>query len=240
MSKLGYTWYPKDWNNSDSVFELTLLERGLYRELIDLAMLNDNRTILNIVTWSRRWAISNDDLCDLLEQLRKKGVIEIDSANLFIPSCESRLNLVRGGSKGGKHKPTPKPIVKPTIKQKKKKLKEKEKKYREFAHLNLSFEEFESLNEDYTQAQIDTVLDSIENYSKNTNYKSLNLTTRKWLKKEYPKAEDRETRKRPMIDREMANMALHVPWKMVDLNEKGWTKEDIQMVFDGKMTGEEI
>mgnify|MGYP000521508741 CR=1 FL=1 len=35
MAKLGYTWYPKDWGNSDSVFELSLSERGLYREFID-------------------------------------------------------------------------------------------------------------------------------------------------------------------------------------------------------------
>jgi hypothetical protein len=46
MSKLGYTWYPKDWGNSDSVFELSLCERGLYREFIDFAMLNDNKTEL--------------------------------------------------------------------------------------------------------------------------------------------------------------------------------------------------
>ena len=46
MAKLGYTWYPKDWGNSDSVFELSLCERGLYREFIDFAMLNDNKTEL--------------------------------------------------------------------------------------------------------------------------------------------------------------------------------------------------
>ncbi len=193
MAKLGYTWYPKDWNNSESVFELTLLERGLYRELIDLAMLNDNKTVIRLSTWSRRWATSEDDLKAILGKLSIQGVVEIDGDNLFIPSCEPRLNLSRGGSKGGKNKPTPKPIIKPTIKPTPKQKKRKEtkvKEYRKFAHLTLSIEEFDSINEDYTKEQIDTILDSIENYAKNTTYTSLNLTARKWLKKEYPKVKD--------------------------------------------------
>ena len=62
MSKLGYTWYPKDWNNSEAVFELTLQQRGLYRELIDLAMLNDNKIIIKSSVWVRKWNIPQKDL----------------------------------------------------------------------------------------------------------------------------------------------------------------------------------
>jgi hypothetical protein len=227
MAKLGYTWYPKDWNNSESVFELTLLERGLYRELIDLAMLNDNKTIIKLSNWSRRWAVSDSDLKQLLESLRIKGVIEIDENNLFIPSCESRLNLVRGGSKGGKNKPTTKPIVKPDPKQKKRK-ETKVKEYRSFAHLTLSVKEFESIKEKWTKEQIDSILDSIENYALNKNYTSLNLTTRKWLKKEFPKPEDTVSTKRPEIDKLVANVALQVPKQMEELIRKGYTKEEIE------------
>lgn len=66
----------------------------------------------------------------------------------------------------------------------------KEKKgkeiYREFDHLSLTIVEFERLKTDgYTQEQIDHILDKIENYKLNKNYKSLNLTLRDWIKKEY-------------------------------------------------------
>lgn len=135
MAKLGYTWYPKDWGSSDGVFELNLSERGLYRELIDLAMLNDNKTEIKLDVWSRKFAIDIDGLKSILGKLSLLGLIEITEDNLFIPSCESRLNLVRGGSNGGKKskppvKPDSKPNDKPTTKQTKNKpKKESESKY---------------------------------------------------------------------------------------------------------------
>jgi hypothetical protein len=61
------------------------------------------------------------------------------------------------------------------------------KEYRAFKHLKLSFLDFDKLlGLGYTKEQVDGILDSIENYKKNTNYTSLYLTAVKWLKKEYP------------------------------------------------------
>jgi hypothetical protein len=199
MGKLGYTWYPKDWGNSESVFELNLTERGLYRELIDLAMLNDNKTEVKLEVWSRKFAIDIDSLKSILGKLMHLDLIKVNGESLFIPSCESRLNLVRGGSKGGKtSKPTAKPTSKPfesleeknekpTPNQIEKKVNIKEKEYKSFKHLSLSISDFEKLKLSYTQSQIDGVLESIENYRNNKNYVSLYLTAKKWLEKEYPK-----------------------------------------------------
>lgn len=118
MAKLGYTWYPKDWGNSESVFELNLSERGLYREFIDLAMLNNNETEIKKEVWVRKFCISITDLDLILTKLVKLNLIQLRENYLFVPSCESRLKLVRGGSNGGKKskpnsKPNSKPISKP-------------------------------------------------------------------------------------------------------------------------------
>lgn len=146
MAKQGYTFYPKDWGNSESVFELNLSERGLYREFIDLAMLNDNCTEIKKSVWCRKFAVSIDELESILSKLLDLNLIEYRDNILFIPSCENRLNLVRGGKRGGEaNKPTPKPIVKPIPKPTPKQIeieskieKEKESKS-EIDFLNKSF-----------------------------------------------------------------------------------------------------
>ncbi len=117
MMKLGYTFYPKDWQTDDAIFELSLEERGLFRELIDLAMLNDNKTTINHSVWCRKFNIEEaDSLTAILERLRELKLIEVKEDTLFIPSCEKRLKLVRGGRKGGKKKTSKKPTTKPADK----------------------------------------------------------------------------------------------------------------------------
>ena len=59
--------------------------------------------------------------------------------------------------------------------------------YRAFDHLSISNDEFSKLSNDYEIHEIDNVLDSINNYAKNKTYKSLYLTAKKWLEKDYTK-----------------------------------------------------
>ena len=83
------------------------------------------------------------------------------------------------------------------IKEKKSKVKESKELiinkevYKSFSHLKIYIDEVEKLkNIGYSENQINNVLDSIQNYKKNTNYTSLYLTAKKWLEKETTEKKD--------------------------------------------------
>jgi hypothetical protein len=71
-----------------------------------------------------------------------------------------------------------------------KEIKEEKNIYRRFAHLSISKDELETLKINWTEEQINEILDQIENYAKNKQYKSLYLTAQNWLKKSYPIKKD--------------------------------------------------
>lgn len=54
--------------------------------------------------------------------------------------------------------------------------------YRSFDHLFLTIDDYNKLLEFWSKENVEMVLDSIQNYKKNKNYKSLYLTARSWLR----------------------------------------------------------
>lgn len=101
--KLGYTWYPKDFISDPDVMFMTSSERGVYRDLLDLAYLNDNVIRYDISMLAK---YTNSDTKTVKKVLEIKGK-EID-VGWSIPSCEKRLNLAernrKNGAKGGRPK----------------------------------------------------------------------------------------------------------------------------------------
>lgn len=108
MSKLGYTWYPKDWKTNDKVFNLSLELRGLYREFIDFAYEKDNSFTVEHKYWCRMLDINKRKFDTLFARLLSDNLIQEDKGIYQIPSVEARIQLIRGGQLGGKRsKPTP-------------------------------------------------------------------------------------------------------------------------------------
>jgi hypothetical protein len=168
-----------------------------------MSMMNDNTTEINYRLWARKFATTQDELETILATLTDLKLIEIKENILFIPSCEARLKLARGGRSGGKKskpktsllkalpkaysKALPEALPEAYSEAKEKKVNRKESKenlYREFLHLKLSMNDFKKLEVEYEKETIDRILDSIENFAQNKKYKSLYLTAKNWLKKE--------------------------------------------------------
>jgi uncharacterized protein YdaU (DUF1376 family) len=114
MEKLGYTFYPKDYISDPDVMMMTPAERGVYRDLIDLAYMHDNQIKYNLFQLSRYCNCTEKEVQDVLN-LKGKKVGEFWT----IPSCEKRIakakvNRENGGKGGRPPKPKDNPNNNPT------------------------------------------------------------------------------------------------------------------------------
>lgn len=138
--------------------------------------------------------LSEQEIRTSLSKLKSTSEITIQSTNKF--SIITICKWEEYQTSASEDQPTKQPTKHQTSNQQSTTLEEgKERKeikkdiYRQFAHLKLTTSEFQKLIESgYSKEQIDGTLDDIENYKKNGKYANLNLTVRKWLKKNYPEA----------------------------------------------------
>ena len=135
------------------------------------------------------------DLCfEPIKQSLKRDLRKYES------TCKKRSDAGKKGmakrwGKDNKDNKCYKPITNITDRDSDKDNDKEKDIYRRFAHFSISVEQFKKLNKDYSQDQINSVLEAIENFKQNTKYKSLYLTAKNWLKKEPKLDEDKLTLK---------------------------------------------
>lgn len=205
MAELGYTWYPQNWWTSETYKRLKRFPMVRYaiRELIDLMYHEGTPVEMNrdFLEDDFNIYLSDKEYEKLLEY-----VTVLEDGKWWIQSVKKRLSKAQaarengklGGAKKGNQnaRKYPKKTTETTQKtteqnnpnnpplESKSKRESKNKIYKKFAHLSMTFDEFEKLNSTYTKTQIDEVLLSIQNYRQNTKYTSLYLTANNWLKKD--------------------------------------------------------
>lgn len=110
-----------------------------------------------------------DEQMEGIKDIRKK-------ASLAGKASAKKRNQIKNRSTGVQRNSTDKSRVD-----------KKENIYRSFDHLSISIDQVEKLKKDYSLEIINHTLDSIENYKGNKNYKSLYLTCKSWMRRDYGK-----------------------------------------------------
>ena len=150
------------------------------------------QSILSLDSWANNWNWDKSSVRRFLELLKKDDMIQLENetvtTRLTVCNYDS-YQIDENANKTQMKRRRNASETQTTPIEEEEESKEEKNTYRAFAHLCMSVDEFNKLEVDYTKQQIDTALDSIENYKQNTKYKSLYLTTKNWLSKEPKKSE---------------------------------------------------
>ena len=221
MERLGYTFYPKDFISDPDVMMMTSSQRGIYRDLIDLAYMNDNKIKYNLVQLSK---YCNATETEINEVLSIKGIKDGDFWT--IPSCNKRIAKAQtnreNGSKGGRpKKPKQNPTNNPTKTQTERQREREREKERElttegepstFKNLNDRKIEFGTLVKDFVGTYSDDMCKRFFNYwtESNVNGKKMRFEMEKvfdlkrrlatWAKNDKDWNKDKEPIKDPLVE----------------------------------------
>lgn len=166
-------------NLSDEVQIMFLEEKCNVSQELLLKIINDLVKLgeFNKLLWDENNILFNEKFTETIADAyvkRNNNCVSLSSLRILLLS----LGVLKP------HKSSIKGVVKPQ-RIEEDRIEEKNI-YRSFANLKITKEENDKLIKlGYNQIQVDNIYDNIENYKKNNQYKSLFLTSKNWLKREF-------------------------------------------------------
>jgi len=218
-------WIYKDSDYFKAWFEMLARARYLQEPKTDMYekivyTLNRGEFIFGRTSWALRLGISEQKLRTLIKKLQRDNMIKLTSryvkfsvysiANYekFNQQDNQQLDIQQEGvrdndnQQNNQHLTSTQPAANQhptTNKECKESKKVKKDIYISCQHLSMTEEEYKKLVEVYGENEVKSKLEYAENYKKLTNYKSLYLTLKNWLKADKTKEDKPQIQQKPKI-----------------------------------------
>lgn len=203
----NWEWYKKP--NMVHFFIHLLISANYVKGKFQGVDIDRGQVVTGIKKLNADTGISEQSLRTCIKRLKLTGEITTKSTNEFTVITIVKYNDYQQYEKKSTSKKTVEPtngqqtinIPLTTIEEVKEEEEVKEV-FRQFKHLEISIKENSKLLAlGYSQEQISSTYDKIENHKKNTNYSSLYLTTLNWIKKDYPNIKPKEQGVKNEVDK---------------------------------------